>query len=321
MSTRGRGAWLGAGLERGSWLAVALCAPLLGCPSEPAAPRDDEPTATPDDDDASTPDSLGEPGCVLAVTNGTKTTLSSLSSGVTPLQFEPEELLAAPLLAGERRELTVAPRGHHLVALDEAAGWYAVGWVLCVWDEALAVTVSPGDLLPPGIRLENGTSADITSLRLSPVREVAWGEELLLDSPIPDFGFRNFALPLGRWYVLARNELGTGYFANFEVLTTPPQFELAISRMFVVPGQPCTWTVTNAHDAALVRIGFTEAEGPGFVSFTLPVGEPLQPGEMAQGFLPPGIWNLELRFSSAQFATFEGLLCIDAEQLAIEGAP
>ncbi len=296
-----------------SWLALsALALALPACPSEVPVPVDD--------DDATTP-VLGEPGCVVRVTNGTNETMASLSTAQTVTQFEPVELLDEPLGAGAERDLPLVPQQHHLVAVSEGGGWYEVGWVLCVWDEALAVTIEPADLRPAGIKLENATSQDIVSVVLSPVGALAWGPNLVDGDPLRQFTSREFPLDPGRWFAFARNAEGLGYFVNFELLLTPPQADLGISRMFTVPGDLCTWRIENGYAEDLVGVHFLEETTGLFLATMMPAGLWMPTGDAVDGAFPPGTWEIEVRFFDGTSRVESGVVCTDGEHYESVASP
>jgi len=285
---------------------------LLGCPTEGSEPVDD--------DDATFP-GVDDPGCILEVTNGLSEAITSFNTADNETQYEAVELFSEPLGSGESRRLEIVPQGHHLVARGQGGAWYEAGWVLCVWDESLVVVVEPEDLRVPGLKIENGTSEDIVTLTLSPVGLLDWSENLVDGDPLAQFSSRVFPLEQGRWYALARNAAGLGYLANFELFAEPPQFELGISRMLTVPGEPCLWTVVNAHIEELVRVTFTEQTTGAFLATGLPEGEMMPTGESAEGVLAPGVWDLDVRFMDGGQALDSGFVCSDGETYVFEATP
>jgi hypothetical protein len=300
-----------------SGLSLLLAVLMFGCPTSGPTPQVDDDD---DDDDAATP-GLDDPGCTLIVTNELGTPVVSINSADNIIQFGGVELLDTTLSPGATVDLELEPRGHHLVAQDDEGGWYQLGWVLCVWDEALSMSVLPDDLREPGLKIENGTSEDIVSLLVSPVGSLDWGDNLVAGSPIDQFSNRTFPLEQGRWYAIARNAQGLGYLANFQLLAQPPQIELGISRMLVVPGEPCIWTISNQHDSPLVRITFTEVTTGAFLATAIPDGDSVASGESVEGVLGPGTWDLDVRFMDGLAAFDTSFVCVDGDSYLLEAAP
>lgn len=302
--------------RRTRWLLRASCLTLVlaGCTTPDPLPVDD------DDDDDSTQPGLGDPDCSLQLTNHTGMPLSSMTTATSEAQLDGVELLAEALPDGATVTVPLEPRAHHLVGLTPDGAYYAVGWILCIWDEELTVAVEDEHFVLPGLRVDNGTSEALVSLELSPVGALQWSENLLGGDPIPSFGRRDLSLDPGTWYAMVRNEQGLGYLANFVLMNQPPQFELSISRLQTVEGEPCTWGIANRAAMEVVGVSFTGSGGM-FFNQVMPMGVYLEPDEAIDGVLPPDDWSLTVFYIEGSQFTPPPFTCVSGEHFEWEAAP
>ena len=289
---------------------------VVGCPTGDPQPLDDDDVVADDDD---TTDELGDPGCTLEITNRTGMLLTSLSTATSEAQLDAIELLTEALPDGATEPVSLEPRAHHLVGLTEDGSYFAVGWILCIWDEELVVDVQAEHHVLPGLRVDNGTSAALVSLELSPVGELDWSANLLEGDPIVPFGTRDLGLPPGGWYALVRNEQGLGYLSNFVLMTQPPQFELSISRLPTVEGEPCSWSILNDSELEIVGVSFT---APGmFFNQVMPMGTYLVAHDSVEGVLPPADWALTVFFIQGSQFIPSPFTCASGEDFQWDAEP